>query len=864
MRHWHSNDKGAGHRATGAWSRTLPLLLLALIMLPLRPHARAQAEQTAYDVTEACAVSLPGRQAGNEPHVLDGNVESYATLEHSNYVEIALPTDGAGYLCVSWYDLPEAYTVEQYDATGTLLGSDEAQGFINDCYELDEAARSLHIYVPRDARLADLRVFSAGELPAQVQRWQATPQTADLLLIASTPQAAAQDLYAVVASYTVEHGVSTRFAVLERDTRTAQEELLNALWYLGVRTYPIFYDLVCNNNDSYKLTKGEWNAGATIKLLASLINASGARVLATHAANESAYNASAQFTGEMVDDALKRLDDEANERLLKAYRADINGATVLELNEPLIAFDGQTVMEVANAAYMRHASLTQFHKSIQPTAAFTLSYTRVGGDALGDNLLENIDTTSLIRYIEPTPSPTPSPEPTPTAAPTEPPDEANAQSAQDVPPHAKPGDGDRIARIMRFVPVGIIALGLIACIVVGLTGYRRIAARFSTARALFCTILPLLIATMLLGLFLLLVKPALARRQEAAQQTLQQRTPAPTPTPTPTAASEGSPAPETEAPETEAPEPEAQQEDARDNPYGENDGGVNDNQFYRSPDDPEEVILVDNEAGHWEYRTDTLSILIDRHLVTEPKENAIFIAHIRMRGVNAFRTLQAAENRNGMGALRPWQLARQGKAVLLITGDNIIESDDVYKGIMIRDGIVFQDRRAVNCLAMYPDMTMRIHPENSVNAQDLLEAGVRDVFSFGPTLIEDGEINEKAAEHRLSRRNNPRTGLGMVEPGHFVAIVCDGRQAGYSLGMKLDEFAQLFVEEGCPLVYNLDGGLSACMLFMGEQLNSHGNKKEGEITDSYQRRVPDGLVWGYSEQVPDEDDPIYNTGSSKK
>jgi len=100
----------------------------------------------------------------------------------------------------------------------------------------------------------------------------------------------------------------------------------------------------------------------------------------------------------------------------------------------------------------------------------------------------------------------------------------------------------------------------------------------------------------------------------------------------------------------------------------------------------------------------------------------------------------------------------------------------------------------------------------------------------------------------------------MIDPGHFVAIVVDGRQKEYSYGMRLSAFGELFVKEGCVEAYNLDGGVSACMLFMGEQLNHHGNNRVGTIEDTYQRRIPDGLVWGYSDTVPGEDDPIYHRG----
>jgi len=394
-----------------------------------------------------------------------------------------------------------------------------------------------------------------------------------------------------------------------------------------------------------------------------------------------------------------------------------------------------------------------------------------------------------------------------------------------------------------WIAAVLLTLGVLVSILVGVTSYRYLSARYSTLRALLATLLPGLIAAALTVAFMLLVRPSILGI--SAESTPLEATLSPTPTVSPT------PEP-TVSPEEEAAEDEQS-----------GTGGVDDDSFYRAADDPEEVILADADAGHWEYRTDTLSIIIDRYVVTEPKLNRYYIAHIRMRGEDAFRTVQAAENRNGMGSVKPWILSRESKAVLMITGDNIIQSDATYKGILIRDGIVFQNRKAVGSMAMYPDMTMRLVAANTLSADDLLQDGVRDVFSFGPVLVSDGQINEEAAQHRLSRRNNPRTGLGMVEPGHFVAIVVDGRQPDSSVGMLLDEFAQLFVDEGCEVAYNLDGGVSACMLFMGEQLNCHGNKRVGTYEDTYQRRIPDGLIWGYSDQVPDEDDPIYNTGTSK-
>ena len=70
--------------------------------------------------------------------------------------------------------------------------------------------------------------------------------------------------------------------------------------------------------------------------------------------------------------------------------------------------------------------------------------------------------------------------------------------------------------------------------------------------------------------------------------------------------------------------------------------------------------------------------------------------------------------------------------------------------------------------------------------------------------------------------------------------------------MTLTEFAELFAENGCELAYNLVGGWSASMVFMGDQLNGHVVQELGE-TDygTGQRPIADALLFGYSDLVPD-------------
>ena len=67
-------------------------------------------------------------------------------------------------------------------------------------------------------------------------------------------------------------------------------------------------------------------------------------------------------------------------------------------------------------------------------------------------------------------------------------------------------------------------------------------------------------------------------------------------------------------------------------------------------------------------------------------------------------------------------------------------------------------------------------------------------------------------------------------------------------GFKLIELAKLLQEEGCVEAFNLDGGISTALFFLGVKLNHHGDEAgTGGVVDYQQRPLPEGLAWGYSE-----------------
>ena len=494
------------------------------------------------------------------------------------------------------------------------------------------------------------------------------------------------------------------------------------------------------------------------------------------------------------------------------------------------------------------------------------------------DLFEHIDTASLHAYTEPTPAPTATPEPTPepTAtpepAPTEAPAAPEAVGAAKVKKEGLFGYTVPLRVLTRILPT--MGIGIVLTILSLLIFHDRIYKKYRRRRrrrkgkrvALLVGLAPVLLATVVSLVFLVLglekVEGNAPAAPSSAAEPAQEEAPPEEHIDEPAPAEEGEPA---EAPAEEGEGTEAAPADEGDAAEAATAASTptDADQYFRTASDPAEVYSADYDAGHWEYKSDTLSILIDKHETTAAKGAAVyFVAHIRMRDVDSFRTTLSDADNKGDGLQKPWIVARRNSAVLLITGDNLVHMDTEFKGIMIRRGRVYQDKpgNATETMAMLPDMTMRTYPRRTTDATELLQDGVREAFSFGPTLIRGGEVQTNIEISRL-KKENPRTGVGMVEPGHFVAIVVDGRQSDYSLGMLLPEFAELFKAEGCVEAYNLDGGVSTCMIFMGEQVNHHGvRQKNDNADDTYQRRIPDALIWGYSEQVPEESDPVTYTG----
>ena len=279
--------------------------------------------------------------------------------------------------------------------------------------------------------------------------------------------------------------------------------------------------------------------------------------------------------------------------------------------------------------------------------------------------------------------------------------------------------------------------------------------------------------------------------------------------------------------------------------------------------DSGEFVWEDAEHGVWRYASETLRVEIFRREQAKPAR-VWYEAEVFCAEGSAGPRMVANDPENWKKAASmeyPHKIARKNGTVLAVSSDFAqlrLQQKKSRPGIIIRDGQVLSDRTkkpggkdfpTLDCLAIWPDGDMKVYASDEKTAEEYLEEGAVDVLAFGPILIRDGKLNEEALE-KYGTSHAQRTAVGMAEKGHYWFMMLEGR-IRRSKGDGIRFLAEKLYEKGCTLGFNLDGGDTSCIVFMGHQLCKLQDGKKNKAS----RRTSDILGVGTSELLPAVKDP---------
>ena len=214
-------------------------------------------------------------------------------------------------------------------------------------------------------------------------------------------------------------------------------------------------------------------------------------------------------------------------------------------------------------------------------------------------------------------------------------------------------------------------------------------------------------------------------------------------------------------------------------------------------------------------------------------DTTVYVADVQLASAAYLKTA-FAQNTYGKNVKDETSaIASQAGAILAVNGDYYGARNSGY---VIRNGVLYRDKGSgAEDLVIWADGSFSVISEDEVTAQELLDAGAVQVLSFGPALIEDGQIAITTDEEvGRAMASNPRTAIGIIDEGHYVFVVSDGR-TDESEGLSLYELAQFMQGLGVTTAYNLDGGGSSTMVFNGTVINnpttSGNSTKERSVSD---------------------------------
>ena len=395
-------------------------MVLHSIMAAVGVSAVLLSPQTAPEAQVEIPVDVSSQQVQSIGNLTDQN-RSTKVMAEDAVVTFTFEQPVSG-VYLEWDQLPEEWAVKGDTKEITPVSED----FLHCYMAFDEPTTKAQLQWTGQGKLCDITFLTQGQLPSWVQAWQPYVEKADFLLFSTHADDEHLWFGGIMPLYAGEmkKAVQVVYMVNHQNEPYRQRELLDGLWTVGVRNYPVIPDFPDIYSESLEHACTVYNQQEIIAYQVEQIRKFKPSVIVGQDINgEYGHGAHCLNTDSLMQAVELAADETANPEGLQYGVWDTpktylhlypENEIVMDWNQPLAAFDGKTAFEMAQQGYACHRSQAQYWFSVKQSGSydcrrFGLWRTTVGVDTQPD-MLQNIPT--------PTPSPTPQPTAAPTATPT--------------------------------------------------------------------------------------------------------------------------------------------------------------------------------------------------------------------------------------------------------------------------------------------------------------------------------------------------------------------------------------------------------------------------------------------------------------
>lgn len=395
--------------------KTQLFVVLALVLLLSVPSLCEGDTVALYaeDFTESCTLSPRSPTNGIKPLYDRKYTTPWRSREERKpYLEVKLPAGEACYqLYICFANMPTAWEIQVMEDGKwvSFLAGDTAY-----MHTLMQLPGLTHFRIASlnekksKIEFNEIFVFGEGELPPYVQQWEPTAEKADLMILVAHPDDELLFMGGALPYYQLERQRQVVVCYMSFSNTTRRSELLNGLWSMGIRQYPIigdFHDTYSSTlNDAYK----RWKKDDAQQFVIGLLRQYKPEVLVSHDINGEYGHGAHKLCADVSIWATENSGDgnvcpesaeayglwDVKKLYLHLYAEN---SIFMNWRTPYESLGGKSPMELAHDAYHTY-HVTQQNTKFEVTdegpnsnGQFGLYRTLVGPDINKDDFLENIE-----------------------------------------------------------------------------------------------------------------------------------------------------------------------------------------------------------------------------------------------------------------------------------------------------------------------------------------------------------------------------------------------------------------------------------------------------------------------------------------